>query len=279
MLNKKQISFVFFGTPQISVDVLNILKSESLIPSLIVTAPDKKQGRGMKLTPPPVKIWAKENNVPVLQPEKLDSNFIQTLNSSDYTLFVVVAYGKILSKKVLDIPEKGSINLHYSLLPKLRGSSPVETAILENENPTGVTAILMNEKMDEGAILLQEEVCLENWPTNKKEMFEKLNKVGGKLLAEAIELWSEEKIKPKEQDHSQATYTKKIEKEDGLIDLSNDSEKNYRKFLAYQPWPGIYFMKDGKRIKITEAALENGKFEIKKVVPEGKKEIDYKNFR
>lgn len=281
-----KIKFVFFGTPQISVDVLDILKKEGLIPDLIVTAPDKPKGRGLKLTPTPVKVWAEQNKIPVLQPEKLNSEFAsQLLNACpsakrgrvNCQLFVVVAYGKILPKEILNIPPKGVINLHYSLLPKLRGASPVETAILENTNPTGVTTILLNEKMDEGPILMQKEVFFENWPLQKNEVFEKLNMIGGKLLAETINLLSIGEINPRQQNHEQASYTKKINKEDGLIDLNDDPGLNYRKFLAFSPWPGVYFFKAGKRIKITNAELKDNKFIIKRVIPEGKKEVEYKS--
>ena len=192
---------------------------------------------------------------------------------------MVVAYGKILPKEIIDIPEKGTINLHYSLLPKLRGSSPVETAILDNINPTGVSTILMDEKMDHGPILLQEEVYFENWPLAKEKIFEELNERGGKILAKTIKLWTAGEIKTKEQDDSNATYTKKIKKDDGLIDLNDNSALNYQKYLTYHPWPGIFFFKDGKRIKITDAELKDSKLLIKKIIPEGKKEADYKNFK
>ncbi len=269
------MEFVFFGTPQISVDVLEILKAEGLLPSLVVTAPDKPKGRGMKMSSPPVKIWAQENRVKFLQPQKFDAEFIHKLQTADYELFIVVAYGKILPKEVLRISKHGAINLHYSLLPKLRGASPVETAILKDINPTGASTILMNEKMDEGPILLQQEVYFESWPLSKNRVFQKLNEVGGKLLAETIKLWPNEKIIPKEQNHQDATYTQKITKKDGLIDLNDNQELNYRKFLAFNPWPSIYFLKGDKRIKITDAEFRGGKFIIKRVIPEGKREIDY----
>lgn len=272
------MNFIFFGTPQVSVEILEILKSEGLLPSLIITSPDRPQGRGLKLAPPPVKIWAKNNNISVLQPEKLDSEFIKTLDPSGYTLFAVVAYGKILPKEILQIPKKGVLNLHYSLLPHLRGASPVETAILENINPTGVSVMLMDEKMDHGPILAQKEIYFENWPLSKEKVFKKLNEIGGQLLAEAMKDWLADKIKPQEQNHQNATYTEKIKKEDGLINFDDEPELNYRKFLAYHPSPGIYCFEKDKRIKITDASLRDGKFTINKVVPEGKKEVEYEQF-
>lgn len=129
----KKLNFVFFGTPDVASETLQILKENGYTPSLIVTSPDRPQGRKMLVTPPPTKIWAMENNIPYIQPEKLSPKEI----SAD--LFIVVAYGKILSEEILNIPKFGSINIHYSLLPKYRGASPVELAILNGNKETGVT--------------------------------------------------------------------------------------------------------------------------------------------
>ena len=148
MLNNK-LNFAFFGTPDVARDTLEILKWYGYLPSLIVTSPDKPQGRKLLMTPTPAKVWAKENNIPYIQPEKIA---IEDIKDS-FDLFIVVAYGKILPEEIIKIPRLGSINIHYSLLPKYRGASPVESAILNGDKITGVTIQQMEYKMDSGPIL------------------------------------------------------------------------------------------------------------------------------
>lgn len=273
--------FVFFGTPQLAADILERLKRDNLVPSLIVTNPDRPVGRKQILTSPPVKLWAEKNNIPVLQPEKIHgSRFILPAQAGiqEYNpeLFVVVAYGKILPKEVLGIPAKGALNLHYSLLPKYRGASPIESMILNDDRDTGVSIMLMDEEMDHGPIVAQRKLIADSWPVSAEQLREACNEIGGDLLAETIPLWLEGKITPREQDHSKATYTKKISKSDGEIDLSGDAYKNFLKYQAFKTWPGTFFYKEeeGKkvRVKITEAEFRDGKFVIKKIIPEGKKE-------
>lgn len=287
------INFVFFGTPQLSADILERLKQDDFLPSLIVTNPDKPVGRKHILTPSPVKLWAKKNSIPILQPESTsDPAFTKQLATSNYELFVVVAFGSILTKEVLAIPEKGSLNLHYSLLPKYRGASPVETAILNDDKDVGVSILLLDEKMDHGPVVADRRLEIQDsgfmildqritWPPTAEELRKVFNMMGGDLLAETIPRFMAGEIVPIEQDHSKATYTKKIAKEDGEIKLEDDGCKNYLKYQAYKTWPGTFFYitMDGKktRIKITEASFKDGKFIIERVIPEGKKETDYKS--
>src|SRR3989338_2548133 len=141
-------SFVFFGTPEPAVEILDILKQHNMVPALVVTNPDKPKGRHLKPASSPVKLWAIKNKIPYLQPEKLDSAFYSTLNAKRYTLFIVVAYGAILPKKVLDIPEYGALNIHYSLLPKYRGASPIESQIMADDRNIGGSIILLDQEMD-----------------------------------------------------------------------------------------------------------------------------------
>src|SRR3989344_3479135 len=138
-LNNMQnnLNFVFWGTPDVASETLEILKQAGFLPALIITSLDKPQGRKMFVTPPPVKVWAQENNIPYIQPEKLDKEFTFKLSTFNFQLAVVVAYGKIMPEKIINLPAFGSINVHYSLLPKYRGASPVETAILNGERETG----------------------------------------------------------------------------------------------------------------------------------------------
>lgn len=274
------LKIVFFGTPELAIFVLDELKERGISPSLIVTTPDRLAGRGMKLTPPPAKVWAEENFISTLQPETLkDSDVLQVIkDEGPWDLFIVAAYGKIIPKEVLNLPEYGTLNVHPSLLPKYRGSSPIESAILSGDKETGVSVIFLDEEMDHGDIIKNRKLKIEN--LNRIELGEKLFRMGGHILTEIIEdITNDTAIKHTKQKHDEATYTKKIVKEDGLIDLSDDAETNWRKFRSYYGWPGIYFFtKNGLRIKITDAEFKKGEFKIKKVIPEGKKETDYDKF-
>jgi len=287
MKDKTKLSIAFFGTPEISVIVLKELKEAGFTPKLVVTMPDKPKGRRLALTPPPAKVWAQENNINFVQPEKLDGSFLELLREGNFDLFVVASYGKILKQELLDIPKHGALNVHPSLLPKLRGASPIISAILEDEQKTGVTIMLLDAGMDNGPILAQASIEIDDsptgeWPPKASELGELLVSEGGKMLAEVIPRWIAGKIKPEAQDHEKATFTKKITKEDGLIELDADPYKNLLKIRAFDQWPGTYFFADrsGKkiRVKITDADLEEGKLIIKKVIPEGKKEMDYEDF-
>ncbi len=282
-MQNSDIKFVFFGTPEIAATILDELKMKELTPSLIVTAPDRPAGRGMKLTSPPVKVWADENRIPTLQPEKLDEDFIAKLKEDKWDLFVVFAFSSILKKEVIEIPIHGTINLHPSLLPKLRGPSPIVSAILTDAKTTGVTVIQIDEKMDHGSILAQEEITPETWPLPVTELEETLMKIGGELLADTIPKIISKDVEPREQDHSDATFCHMLKKEDGLIDLNDDPYQSLLKIKAYAGWPGTYFYvkKNGKeiRVKITEARLSSDKrLLIERVVPEGKKEMSYVDF-
>jgi methionyl-tRNA formyltransferase len=268
-------NFVFFGTPEPAVIVLNQLKQANLLPSLIVTNPDRPKGRGLELTPSPVKVWAEENSIPVITPEKLDNDFKAQLQDENPAVCVVVAYGKILKQDVLDIPEKGFLNVHPSLLPLHRGATPIQSTILAGDPETGVTVMQLDEKMDHGPIIAQEFMLLDRTETSP-ELHQKLFELGGQLLSEALPEWIAGNIDPQEQDHDLATYSEKIEKKHGeLLDKDTDETK-WRKYRAYAGWPGVFYFEDGKRVKVTQASFQNGKFQIEKIIPEGKKEQEYK---
>jgi len=269
--------FIFFGTPEFSVTILEELKSAGYIPSLIVTQPDRPKGRKFVMTPPPVKTWALENSIEILQPENLNEDeIIEKLKKQESDLFIVASYGVIISQEILDIPEHGTLNVHTSLLPKLRGASPIESVILAGEKETGTTIMLMDEKMDHGPIISQDSFTLSS-DMNAEQLEDTLAHHGGKLLVETIPGFLSGEIKPVKQNHDKATYCGKIEKSDGeLFDTDTDLEK-YRKYLAYFIWPQTFFFDDeGQRIKITKAKFENKKFVIEKIIPEGKTEIEYK---
>ena len=281
-ISNKKINIVFFGTPEFSVKILAKMKEENLEPSLIITTPDKQKGRKLILTPPATKIWGENNKIPIQQPKKLkDETFLNKLKEINPDLFIVASYGKIIPQEILDIPKHGTINVHPSLLPKLRGASPLESAIL-NEEKTGMTIMLMDKEMDHGAILTQQELNTDAWPISISKLEDLQARLGGKLLTETIPLWVKGKIKQKEQDHSKATYVDKIEKKDAFIDFDKDSpEKNYRKILALQKFKPYFFLeKNGKKIRIIikKAELKDEKLSLIKIIPEGKKEMNYQDF-
>jgi len=273
----KDLKFIFFGTSDFSVTILDKLREDGRLPSLIVTNPDRPKGRKLVLTHPPVKIWATKNGIEFIQPENLKSKeVVNRLKEEQPDLFIVASYGSIIPENILEIPKRGSINVHTSLLPKLRGASPIETAILQKEKETGTTIMLMDEKMDHGDILKQQAFPLP-FNMNAEELEKKLAHQGGKLLVETIPAWINGKIKPTVQDHSKATYCGKIIKSEAeLLDSDSDEEK-YRKYLAYYVWPKTFFFKNGKRYKVTKAKFEDKKFVIEKVIPEGKNEADFVN--
>lgn len=277
-MNKNNINFIFWGTPDVASETLEILKQSGFLPSLIVTATDKPQGRKMIITPPPVKVWAIENNIPFLQPEKIDREFTLKLSTLDFQLSLVVAYGKILPAEILNIPKLGSFNVHYSLLPKYRGASPVETAILNGDKETGVTIQKMVYEMDAGDIVARESTPIGDTET-APELRSRLIEIGSKLLIQTLPKIIDKKLKPVPQNPTEVTFCKKIKKEDGLIKLSDNPILNFNKFRAYKHWPRIFFIDNSsginKRVIITDAKLENDKFVIHKVIPEGGKEMTY----
>ncbi|AKM84356.1 TPA: methionyl-tRNA formyltransferase [Candidatus Campbellbacteria bacterium] len=275
------LKIAFFGTPEFSARILDKMKEGEFSPSLIIATPDKPKGRNLVMTPPSTKIWAEQNNIDVLQPTKLKApEFLDELKKTDWDLFVVASYGKIIPQDVLDIPKYGTINIHPSLLPRLRGASPMQSAILK-ENETGMTIMLMDADMDHGPILKQEKLDIKKWPPKINELEDMMVEVGGRLLNEVIPLWISGKIKPKEQDHNKATYIDKINKEEALINFDDDPFWNYRKIQALQNYKPYFFTErnDKKiRIIIKEAKFEDGELIIMKVLPEGKKEMDYQDF-
>jgi len=265
------MKFVFFGTDDFSVTVLDELKRAVFLPSLIITAPDRPQGRGLKILPSQAKLWAQENHIPVA------SDY--SLLTTDYQLFIVASYGKIIPKEILTLPEKGALNVHPSLLPKYRGASPIESQILENEKEVGVTIMKMDEKMDRGPLLAQRKYSIFNFQFSKaSELRRILAHEGGKLLAEVMPKWVAGEIKAVPQDETNVTYTKKFVKADGLIDLIGDQFQNFLKIRAFDGSIGTYFMHGKTRVLIKDAKYEDGKLVITRVLPEGRKEMSYVDF-
>jgi methionyl-tRNA formyltransferase len=248
------------------------------------------------MTPPPAKIWASENNIPCEQPATLKLNLpdgspntIYNILNTTYDVFIVASYGKIIPQSILDLPKRGTLNVHPSLLPRYRGASPLESTILSGDTETGVSIMLLDAEMDHGPVLGTKKFNLtgEEYFANLRDQ---TAQIGGELLAKLMPQWLAGEIKAAPQDHTQATFTKKIEKEDGLIDFDlacaklsiQQTTEIYRKIRAFTPWPGTYFFtaKESKKIRIVikKAHLENSDLIIDRVVPEGRSEMNWSDF-
>jgi methionyl-tRNA formyltransferase len=286
MSDKKPL-FAFFGTPHFAVVVLDALEKHGLLPALVITAPDKPAGRGMELTSAPAKSWALERGIDVATPATLkDEVFLAELGNTEWDVFIVAAYAKLISKNLLDMPRRGVLNVHPSLLPKFRGASPIYSAILADERETGVTIMQMDEQMDHGPIVAQAriEIAPEDWPLKGSVLLELLATEGGNLLAEVMPEWIAGKITPESQDESGVTFTKKFNDQDACIDLSGDPYKNFLIIRTFDskhfdaPQRAHFFAGDGKRVIVTDAEYKDGVLRILKVIPEGKKEMAYSDY-
>ena len=237
------MNIIFFGTSEFAVPALKALVTEKYDIVAVITQPDKPTGRKQTPTPPPVKIAAEKLGLKVLQPQNLKietlENLLEIVNCKlKIDIGIVAAYGKILPKQFLDAPEYGFINIHPSLLPKYRGPSPIQTAVLNGEAETGVSIMLIDEQIDHGAILVQQKFEIRN---SKFEIIAKdLAELGAKLLIETLPKYISGEIKPQPQDHSQATFTKMFTRADGRINWSEPAEKTYNQIRALNPEPGTW---------------------------------------
>lgn len=258
-------AIAFFGTPRLAQIVLSLLIDSPYKPNYVVTQPDKKVGRGQKISSSPVKKTAIQNKIEVFESlKKLPS----------FDLGILVAFGKILPKEILNVPKHGFINIHPSLLPKCRGPSPIQSALLEGEEKTGVTIIKLDEEVDHGPILAKRELPIEKNDTHES-LIEKLGDLGSKLLIEILPDYLEDKIKPQKQNHRQATFTKRIEKKDGLIDLLNPPNPLTLDGMirAYYPWPNVWTQLTHNSKLITIKLLPSNLIQ-----PEGKRPMTIKEF-
>lgn len=272
------MNLAFWGTPDLTIKYLDALNNAGYKPSVIITNPDRPKGRGHELSAPPAKEWALKHGVPVLQPEKLDEDFFLHLESYFLDISVVVAYGKIIPEKFIELPKHKTLNVHYSLLPHLRGASPTESAILLGDKETGSAIQIMKQKLDSGPIIAVQKTEIGEDETTT-ELRGRLTDIGAGLLVQILPEYLSGNLTGTVQDESMVTHSGKIKKEDGLLDLSGDPIANYRKYRAYIEWPRTYFFtKDNKRVIITKAHMGDGLFIIDKVLPEGKKEIGFKEF-
>jgi len=249
MANQK---IVFMGSPDYAVPILTTLNEHYRIVG-VVTQPDQPAGRGNKLQPPTIKTLAEKLHLPVLQPNKIKGEeFLQQLSEWAPDLIVVAAYGKILPSTILEFPKFGCINVHASLLPKWRGASPIQNAILNGDRISGVTIILMDEGVDTGVIFTQSEVKVEDTDT-AGSLSEKLAKEGAQLLIKTLPDYFSNKIQPRQQNEKDASFTKLLKKEDGCLDFSKNADYLERQVRAYNPWPMCYLEWNGSRMRIIQA--------------------------
>ncbi len=259
------MNIVFFGTPEFATTFLAALHAdEDISVAAVVCQSDKPVGRKQVMTAPPTKMFAIEHGIPVLQPEKkgdilflLKSAFSHPEHSEgsleDIDAFVIVAYGTIIPQEVLDIPKYGSINVHPSLLPKYRGPSPIQSAILNQDLETGISIMLIDSQMDHGPILNQLRVSLKG-SEDAETLQTHVGELGAPLLVRTLKEYVAGNIEPKEQDHEAATYCKLLNKEDGNIDWTQSAEAIDAQVRAYRPWPGTYTILDGKILKIHQVS-------------------------
>ncbi|MBQ7288251.1 MAG: methionyl-tRNA formyltransferase [Clostridia bacterium] len=246
---------VFMGTPDFSVPCLHALQAAGHTVSAVFTQPDKAFGRKQLLVAPPVKQAAVALGLPVYQPTTLrDGTALEIVRANQPDLIVVVAYGKILPPELLKSAPYGCINVHASLLPKFRGASPIQSAILAGDSETGVTTMQMDEGLDTGDILLQSTVKIEKSDT-AESLFEKLSKSGAQLLVETLELLVENTIVPRKQEEKNATYCTILTRESGKIDARKPALTIVNQVRGLYPWPAAYFEMQQKKYKVLSAEL------------------------
>ncbi len=273
------MKIIFIGTGSFAAPILNSLKEIDLV----VTAPDKPAGRKRTLTSPPVKEIALKNNIPFIQPEKI------SLVKFDFKpdLIITADYGQIIPLSIINLPRLGTINVHPSLLPEYRGPSPIQTAILNGNEKTGITLMLIDEKIDHGPIIAQTEVSISN--DDAQTLRDKLSQKAGIFLNKILPRYIRGEIEAKEQNEKEATYTKMLNRQDGKIDFKKETAETIeRKIRAFHPWPGTWTIIGKKRIKILKAKItkkeplaiktKKGFLQLETIQPEGKKPMSVKEF-
>ena len=296
------MKIVFMGTPEFAIPTIKKIHSSSHSLISVVTQPDRRKGRGQKQIASPIKNFAIKNNIPVMQPEKVNTKeFIRSLlkNRPDY--IIVVAFGQILGEAFLKIPKQFCINLHSSLLPKYRGAAPINRAILNGDTVSGVTTMIMDKGMDTGDILLTKEIPFE-LNDDAKSLHDKLAEQGGELVLETLTRLKKNDLLPVPQNSDVASYAPKLKKEESLVDWELNAENIFNKIRGLTPWPGTHTLYKGKRLgilkgevlpgnpadspgcveRITDSGIEvatgDKRLKITELKPEGKKSMSVKSF-
>lgn len=285
----KNIRFVYFGGEPIGVPVLEELKASNMLPSLVVCNPDRPVGRKQVPTAPPVKKWAEKNDVAVWQPESFKDRELVMQKLQSYDLFVVVAYNKILPKWLIEMPKHSTLNVHPSLLPLLRGASPIRSAILNDmQDQVGVSIMQLDEKMDHGPILTQATMPIADqyWPIAGSKLDEALAHLGGATLADILPRWVAGEVTLTEQFHDAATHCPRLDRSMGELSIDphnlptgNDAYQALLKIRAFDGFPGTFFVHNKKRIKVLNASIDsNNTLSIEEVLPEGKNKQSFKQY-
>lgn len=255
-----QVSVVFMGTPEFAATALSALIREEYHLVGVVTQPDRKSGRRQELTPSPVKILAEEHSLPLLQPEKLDAEAINTIRDWKPDIIVVAAYGRILPESLLELPGFGCINIHASLLPRWRGASPVANALMAGDQETGITLMELDRGMDTGAI-----IATERTPIGADEkadaLLSRLADIGAKLLIDTLPLWIKRQVSATPQVEEGVTLCQLIEREDGHLFWTEEATVLYNRYRGLYPWPGVFtYWRRGEddvvRIKFHELSVQ-----------------------
>ena len=293
------MKIVFFGTPEFAAETLeSLVKTPDINILAVVSQPDKPVGRKKTLTAPPVKVTAEKFNLPVIQPQS-KRELTEKLENLKADFFVVIAFGMILPPEVLKMPKFGAINVHASLLPKYRGASPIQESLLHGDKETGISIMKMDDQLDHGPVYLLKKMAIEE-TNNLETLTKKLSKLSADITPIALQDIKQGHLSaPIPQNHDRATFCKKIEKEDGIIDWNRSAEEIKNLIRAYTPWPSAYTFINGKKLKILSAEtdsiitkpekyeIENGELKIgtgegrlipKRVQLEGKNETDIKSF-
>ena len=244
---------VFMGTPDFAVGTLEALIGAGHEILMVVTQPDKPKGRSGQTVPTPVKVCALEHGITVFQPERIKRpEAVEELKKQNADLFVVAAFGQILSQEILDMPSLGCLNVHASLLPKYRGASPIQHVILDGQEKTGITIMQMNAGLDTGDILYQKEIVIREDDTYES-LEQALMKLGGETIVEALTLLEQGRLKATPQDDEKSNYAPLIQKEMGRIDFSRDAFAIDRQIRGMNPWPSAYTTWRGKQLKLWRA--------------------------
>ncbi|MEY4747105.1 MAG: hypothetical protein RLZZ416_154 [Candidatus Parcubacteria bacterium] len=253
MMNQtpNETRFVFFGTTPLKEGVLAELAKAGFLPALAIEGP-------------------------------ITAELVDELDKTAWDVFIVASYGHKIPSRLLGMPRRGVVNVHPSLLPRLRGASPIRSAILNDEKETGVSIIRLDDMLDHGPLIAQKKVSVSPWPPRGRALDQLLAREGGALLATVLPPWLRAKIEARPQNDDLATYCRSFKKEDGRISLSDDPHRNFLKIRAFEGWPGTYsfFERAGKklRVQILDAHLQDGKLMIDAVKPEGKREMPYQDF-
>jgi len=296
------MNIVFMGTPEFALPTLEKIYNSSHSILSVVTQPDRPKGRGQKNFSSPIKNFSNDNNIPLLQPENVNTqDFINLLSKNRPDYIIVVAFGQILHENLLKIPLQFCINLHSSLLPKYRGAAPINRAILNGDSISGVTTMIMDKGMDTGDILLNQEILIEK-NDDAKSLHDKLSESGGELVIKTLARLKNNNLLPIPQNSELATYAPKLKKEESLLNWQLDANDIFNRIRGLTPWPGTHTFYNGKRLsilkgevipgepsdrpgfveRITDSGIEVGtgknRLKIIELKPEGKKAMSVKSF-